>query len=61
MELQPGLTILSGRPSSGKTRLAMRCAEHLLRQRRIVIYFHAEGPERIEKTEFEFSGPDDLQ
>jgi KaiC/GvpD/RAD55 family RecA-like ATPase len=61
MKLQPGLTILSGRPSSGKTRLAMRCAEHLLRQRKNVIYFHAEGPEQIEETEFEFSGPGDLQ
>ena len=54
------LTIIAGRPSSGKTTTAMRIAKAYLRNRTNVLFCHAEGPLLLQDTLFEFSGPDDL-
>jgi hypothetical protein len=54
------LMVVAGRPSSGKTRWAMRLAEEFLQRRNRVVFYQAEGPEQLEETEFEFRGPDDL-
>lgn len=52
IEIDHKITLISGRPGSGKTRAAIEICRTLLTKNWIIIYWHAEGSERARPTEY---------
>ncbi len=54
------ITIVGGRPATGKSAIARTFASSYLRRRKQVIFYHAEGPMELSESEFEFYAPDEV-
>lgn len=61
LEKRPAVTVVGGRPSSGKTCFAKNLSRKALREGSVVFYWHAEGPEAFDKSEYGAACPDDIE
>lgn len=55
------ITFLSGRPSAGKTKLAIEMCSNLLSKKWKIIYYHAEGAFDTCPSSYGANNPDELQ
>lgn len=60
VELENSLTVVGGRPATGKTSFAVNVASSFIRSDDRVYYWHAEGAELIDHTKYGARHPNDL-
>ncbi|MBY0552933.1 hypothetical protein K2P97_00295 [bacterium] len=61
LDFKSKLTFLSGRPSTGKTNLAIELCSNLLSKNWKIIYYHAEGAIDASPSAYGARNPDQLQ